>query len=228
MDFWSELWSFLTAVGTISMAVTTYAVIRQSREQLHQGQKQHRDRFKPICFLMPWNGVDPWNKRNQLMFKNDPDPASDNPSFGSLGINCVLRNVGTAPALNLRVKFRFPNWTTEPWELSPLGAGDSRPSPLVVPVRIQDRINRSDFSMVTGESWEIWLEYEDVFGERFCTVHHKGPLQCDNQSRGPGSLSPNRKYPEPSPVIAEAGNETHSGQTGPRGDNISKHSNSTV
>jgi hypothetical protein len=75
MDSWANLWSFLTAFGTIAMAVTTCVIIRQ-------GNRQHRDRFKPTCVLMPYNGVDPLNNRGQLIEKIDP---SDNPSFGTLG-----------------------------------------------------------------------------------------------------------------------------------------------
>jgi hypothetical protein len=127
MDFWADLWGFLTAIGTIGMTVATYAIIRQGKHQREDVQQQHRDRFKPICVLMPYNGVDPLNKRDQLIEKIDPSP--DNPPFGTLAIKCVLRNVGTGPALRLRIKFKFLDmngWTTEPWELSPLGAGDSR------------------------------------------------------------------------------------------------------
>lgn len=176
MHHWSDVWSFLTAIGTVGMTVATYAIIRQGKHQREDARQQHRDRFKPICILMPYNGVDPWNKRCQLIEKIDP--SLDNPSFGTLAIKCVLRNVGTGPALKLRIKFRFPDmkgWTTEPWELSPLGAGESRGgenTPLLVPVRIDDQFTgfsfaSMDFYTVTGKLWEIWLEYEDVFGRRF-------------------------------------------------------------
>ncbi|MGB6326954.1 MAG: hypothetical protein WBG11_14585 [Methylocella sp.] len=144
------------------------------------------------------------------------DPSPDNPSFGALAIKCVLRNVGTGPALKLRIKFRFPDmngWTTEPWELSPLGAGESRGcenTPLPVPVRIDDQFTgfsfaSMDFYTVTGKLWEIWLEYEDVFGRRFCAVHHKKPVQAENQKPIPGSadrlgLSP-MYYSPPQPWV---------------------------
>jgi hypothetical protein len=215
MYHWSDVWSFLTAIGTVGMTVATYAIIRQGKHQREDARQQHRDRFKPICILMPYNGVDPWNKRCQLIEKIDPSP--DNPSFGTLAIKCVLRNVGTGPALKLRIKFRFPDmkgWTTEPWELSPLGAGESRGgenTPLLVPVRIDDQFTgfsfaSMDFYTVTGKLWEIWLEYEDVFGRRFCAVHHKKPVQAENQKPIPGSadrrgLSP-MYYSPPRPWVA--------------------------
>lgn len=181
MHRWSDLWIFLTAVGTIGLATATYAIIRQGRHQSEDAKQQHRDRFKPICVLMPYDGVDALNKRGELIEKIDPSP--ENPPFGAFAIKCTLYNVGAGPALNLRIKFRFPNrggWATEPWELSPLGPGESRGdrnSPLLVPIRIQDRFNATDLSVAPGEAWEIWLEYEDVFRAPFCSVHRKSPVR---------------------------------------------------
>jgi hypothetical protein len=178
MDLWGDLWSFATAAGTLAMAVTTYLVIRQ-------GERQHRDRLRPVCILVPLGGVDPLNKRGELL--KTVEPSADNPSFGTVAINCLLRNVGAGPALNLRLKFKFldmEGWTTEPWELAPLGAGESRGSedaPILVPVRIHEKgpLNSTDFSQLTGKLWAIWLEYDDVFGRHFCSVHHKRPVRTE-------------------------------------------------
>jgi len=143
MHHWSDIWTFAPAAGTISMAATTYVIIRQGKHQREDVQRQHQDRFKPICVLMPYNGVDPLNKRGQLIETIDQSP--DNPGFGTLAIKCVLRNVGTGPALKLRIKFRFPDmvgWPNEPWELSPLGAGESRGgenAPLLVQYGLIDK-----------------------------------------------------------------------------------------
>ena len=182
---WEPLWICLTAFGTIAMAVTTFVVIRQAMRQQYATEQQHRDRFQPICVLVPFSGVDPLNRRGELIEKIDPSP--ENPSFGTLAIKCVLRNLGRGPALELRIKLRFldmDGWTTEPWELAPLGAGEARGtenSPLLVPVRIHEKepLNPTDFSQVAGKLWEIWLEYQDVFGGRFCSVHHKRPVRME-------------------------------------------------
>ena len=87
------------------MAVVTYAIIRQGKRKRDDTERPHRDRLKPICVLVPHGGVDPWNRRDQLVDKIDPTP--DNASLGTLAIRCALRNVGTGPALNLRISFRF-------------------------------------------------------------------------------------------------------------------------
>jgi hypothetical protein len=187
MEFWTNLWSFATAAGTLALAVATYAIIRQGQKlredselQRKDTERQHRDRLKPICVLMPYDYVDSWNKRGELI-KTIP-PNSENPGFGRVMVNCTLRNVGTGPALRLRLKFRFLDkngWSTEPWELSPLGAGEqygSLSAPLVIPLRLQGAFNETDFSAMSNNLWEIWLEYQDVFGRKFESVHSKAPL----------------------------------------------------
>lgn len=186
LDFlhkWADAWVMLTAVGTIALAFATFRVIQQSQQVREDTEHQHRDRFKPVCLLAPYGGLDAWNRRGDLLETTPPDP--DDPLCGIVRIRCLLRNVGLGPALNLRLRFRFQDmggWTSAPWELAPLGAGETRGSdgmPLPVPFPIDERFNRTDFAMLTGKAWEIWLEYEDVFGQRFHSVHRKAPFDMD-------------------------------------------------
>ena len=183
MSFWADFWNALTGTGTLALAGTTFCVIRQGQRQREDIERQHRDRFKPVCLLAPYGGVDAWNRRGALLEAMPPAP--DNPSCGTVVIRCVLRNVGVGPALKLRLKFRFLDMndgTSEPWELSPLGAGEtcgSEAAPLLVPFPIHERFNQTDFTMLTGKPWEIWLEYEDVFGKPFHSIHRKAPFDTD-------------------------------------------------
>lgn len=57
-------------------------------------------------------------------------------------------------------------------------------APLRVPIPFDDlqhgvkhALNRTDFAKVDTMAWEIWLEYEDISGKQFCTVHSKTPLK---------------------------------------------------
>lgn len=195
MSSWADLWNALTGIGTLALAGATFCIIRQGQRQREETERQHRDRFKPICLLAPYSGVDAWNRRATLIEATAPAP--DNPSCGTVAIRCVLRNVGLGPALKLRLKFRFLDmngWTSEPWELSPLGAGEAcggEAEPLLVPFPIHERFNQTDFATITGKLWEIWLEYEDVFGRQFQSIHRKAPVNSDPstftwQAAGPG------------------------------------------
>jgi len=194
MGFWANLWSSATAAGTLALAGATYAIIRQGQQQRQDAERQHRDRLKPVCVLVPAGGVDPLNRRGELVEKRDPSP--DNPAFGTLAIHCALQNVGTGPALNLRIKLRFLDmngWVTEPWELSPLGAGEIRGGesvPLLMPIRLHDGFNVTDFAQVTGKPWEIWLEYQDVFGKRFQSIHSKSPFDMNPATFGVTTPAP--------------------------------------
>jgi hypothetical protein len=195
MNSWADLWNALTGIGTLALAVATFCVIRQGQRQRGDTERQHRDRFKPICLLAPYGGVDAWNRRGAMM--ETMTPALDNPSCGTVAIRCVLQNAGVGPALKLRLKFRFLDmngWTSEPWELSPLGAGEAcggETEPLLVPFPIHERFNQTDFATMTGKLWEIRLEYEDVFGRQFQSIHRKAPVNSDPstftwQAAGPG------------------------------------------
>lgn len=183
MNFWTDVWNALTGIGTLTLAGVTFCVIRQGQRQREDIERQHRDRFKPICLLAPYDGVDSWNRRGDLL--EVALPAPDNPSCGTVAIRCVLGNVGAGPALKLRLKFRFPNregWTTNAWELSPLAAKESignTDAPLRVPIKLQPAFTATDLSTITGDLWEIWLEYEDVFGKPFHSIHRKAPVDTD-------------------------------------------------
>ena len=174
IEFLTNLWKTAPTIGTLAMVVVTAIII-------WQGRQQHRDKFKPICVLVAPGGIDPLNKRGELIKKRDPSP--DNPSFGILAIGCALQNVGAGPALNLRIKFKFLDmggWTTEPWALSSLGPGEIRggvDTPLLIPIRLHEHFNQTDLDMLTGKQWEIWVDYQDIFGRSFCAVHHKSLVQ---------------------------------------------------
>jgi hypothetical protein len=175
---WANLWVFLTAVGTIAMSVTTYYVIRQNKQQ-------HRDTFKPICLLRPYDGIDAGNRRRDLIAILEPTPES--PSPAQVEIRCVLQNVGVGTALHLRIKFWFLGKFTDPWELMPLGAGEARgdqATPLRFPLHGYGRLNETDFAHLTNEPWDIWLEYKDVFVAEFRSIHKRVWFNQDPASWG--------------------------------------------
>ena len=123
---------------------------------------------KPICVLMPFDGVDPWDKRDALLSISEDSSRSQR--FRVVELKCNLRNVGVGPALNLAIMFRFLDmngYSTAPWDLSPLYPGDCRGEashPLKIPVQILEGFNDADFSQIEGKLWEIVLLYKDVFG----------------------------------------------------------------
>jgi hypothetical protein len=173
-------WEALTAIGTVAMAVTTVVVIFQGRRLRKDDERRHQDEFRPIVILTPYDGVDPQFRRDSLLAIFDQS-SSD---FGTVAINCALRNIGSGPALNVAIKFRFMDmngYTTPPWEISPLRAGEQRGhgNSLCVKIQYLPGFNKSDFTQIVGKAWQIILLYEDVFGNSFHSIHLKNPLQLD-------------------------------------------------
>ncbi|MBI2716209.1 MAG: hypothetical protein HYX37_17405 [Rhizobiales bacterium] len=180
-----DVWDALTALGTVAMAVATFIVVLQGWRLRRDDHLRHQDEFRPICVLTPFDGVDPRHRRDELLTILEPSV----PGFGTIEIKCMLRNIGSGPAINVAIKFRFQDmagYTTDPWELSPLAAGESRggkDNPLDVPVQFRNHFNSADFAQVPGKAWELILVYDDVFGNNFYSVHRKRPLQLDQSYR---------------------------------------------
>lgn len=204
MSIWPDFWSAFTAIGTIAMAVTTFFTIRQGRkilkndeqqrndfeQQRKDTERQHQDSLKPICCLMPYGRVDQFFYRGNHLKKSSLDEIHhgrlDAEIFiGYVEVLCLLKNIGVGPAINIRFRFRFIDMgglTTEPCELAPLGAGDSyggSETSLLLPIRITENFNKTAFNGILQKSWEILLDYEDVFGNKFQTVHSKQTFQRD-------------------------------------------------
>lgn len=166
---WATFWDAFTAVGTVAMAITTALIIRQNR-------RQHQDAFRPVCVLVPDAGLEQFARAKIVHHDEEPDKATQ-----QYRIECGVKNVGGGPALHLRLFIRFPmtsvSKVVEPTlELPPLAAGQQLASPIRLPVRLHDGFNSSDFQFAADMAWELWLEYQDMFGQVFYTLHSKEPL----------------------------------------------------
>ncbi len=164
---WPSIWDAFTAIGTLSMAGTTYWIIRQNKAQ-------HQDELRPICVLVPEAGTDAAGRRDILQLHQEPNDPSK-----YFFIHCGVKNIGSGPAAKLKLRVTF--WTNTAArfeaELSPLGANESAAGPLRVPVFLGDQFTESEYGWAPGEGWDLWLEYEDVFGNVFHTRHTKTPQQ---------------------------------------------------
>lgn len=203
-------WDALTAVGTVAAAVMSalMAVItglsvlvgkKEFRESRDQSEQHHQDSLRPVLTLMPWDGVDPVD-RSELLCKVRV-PANDRSCV--FAIRCILRNVGTGPALNIRLTLRFMDVQGYgiSRELAPLQAGESRGG-IQKQIQLQfwpsDEFNETDIKLALGTSWALILEYQDVFGNAFHAIHHKNPMQpwsihgCGPAPSGRAFISPAR------------------------------------
>lgn len=167
---WTMFWDAATAIGTGAMSVFTYLVICQNKNQ-------RRDDARPLLVLMPFDGIDPPSRSDLLSPRSTNTPSMSEYSFL---IHCMLNNVGVGPALNVQLQIRFmgrENYGLSR-ELAPLAAGASRgdtQNPMTLPCTLSDTFNDIDFKLAVGTGWVIVLEYWDVFGNCFHTLHAKEP-----------------------------------------------------
>lgn len=166
------LWEAATAIGTVAMSAFTYGVIRQNRQQ-------RQDAARPILLLTPFDGVVPASRSGLLGPRSIVSPSENTHSYQ---ISCALSNVGVGPALHVRLQLRFMNRDDYgiSRELAPLAAGEARGDaqhPLSLPVTLSTSFHETDFALAAGTGWTMVLEYQDVFGNRFHTLHASAPQQ---------------------------------------------------
>lgn len=175
----------LAAIATAVMAGFTWRTIRDSRKQhrdLHQqsvdalasGERHHQDSFRPVVVIVPYDGVDPIDRNGLIEF----DQTERTGNTRQVRIHGVLKNVGVGPALVVRLHIQAMETKGygSTHELAPLQAGDasgSVDSPLRLILRVNDQFNATDFAFAAGALWELVVEYQDVFGNEFRTVHAK-------------------------------------------------------
>lgn len=159
----------ISAIATVSMAWVTYRTIVQAR--VH-----HKDEYRPILSLAPVGIADIVKLRGQIL--KIQSPQNSDPDRYYL-LNGTLSNIGKGPALNVKLTLRFRDIEGHgaSAEISPIGAGENHnfvDQPLHVTAKIQQGFSDTDFQLSINDPWKIILEYEDVFGQRFHTIHSKG------------------------------------------------------
>jgi hypothetical protein len=176
----TTFWTGAAAVFTAVMAgFTGWSIVasqRQQRRALQQSDQHHQDGFRPVLVLRPYDGVDPLDRGGLLLAETDA--ASDGSRV--FVISAALQNVGVGPALSIHLRLRvmgIEGYGTSR-ELAPVQAGETRGDrehPLRIPLWLHDGLNEPDFKSATNPIWTLVLEYEDVFGNRFHTIHNKNP-----------------------------------------------------
>lgn len=180
-------WNAVIAVCTAAAAVFTAVMAFYTRDAIERGQQQfrgaqqsedtrHQDAYRPIVVLEPFGGVEAESRSHIVAF----DSNSYMGSCRLFKIACLVRNVGVGPALNVRLSFRA---TGKPGygftrELVPVGAGETQGGTahaLEIWVQPTASFNDTDMASASGTDWELVLEYEDVFGNLFHTIHRKNP-----------------------------------------------------
>lgn len=172
--------TFALAVVTAVMAWFTRMAIIESHAQYEktriQSEQHQQDSFRPIVVLDPFVGIEQSDRANVVSV----DASSHRGDMRLFRVACLVQNVGVGPALNVHLTFRAMGRVGYGFtkELTPLPAdekrGDTRHAMefWVQPTR---DFNDADIRDASRGSWELVLEYEDVFGNPFHTIHRKNP-----------------------------------------------------
>lgn len=187
-------WDGITAISTAAAAIFTARMAWLTRKAIIEGQGQrkdtndhfeatrdqdkrhHEDSFRPLLVL---SQTDPMatieRERTVQAFPIDSN-------HGAVVIKCNIRNIGTGPALNVRMHAWSDGRTGfgPTRELAPIAAGgeygDSKEQ-LDIPVYYHLAFNSADLTNIPNGLWMLVLEYDDIFGNSFQTIHSKNRLQ---------------------------------------------------
>ena len=182
----TALWTGVLALFTAVMAgVTCWSILasqRQQRSAWQQSEQHHQDSFRPVLVLEPSDAELPIPlDRSRLLRLAPVDSGS---TVRTYVIACRFSNIGVGPALNvhLRLRVRGIEGHGISREIPPLGTGftgirGEDNGQLRVTFRPCDGFNDAAVQLSTGDHWELILEYEDVFGNRFHTIHSKNPQE---------------------------------------------------
>jgi hypothetical protein len=177
---WSAIGSIATVVGALAtaaaagftawMAYLTQSALKQSREQ-------YQDGFRPTLVFLPHHSASEGDvvRMRALVFAFMPPI----PTIGRLALLGAVRNIGVGPAINVRMTLRIrgiERYGPDPLSLPPIGAGDffgNGEDLIHLPMSYRNGFTNTDAQSAPGEDWDLLLEYEDVFGQVFHTVHAK-------------------------------------------------------
>jgi hypothetical protein len=136
-----------------------------------QDREHHQDSFRPLLVLAPSDPAD-------AILRKDIVFSYSSGSMPVVFVHCMLRNIGSGPALNVRLSVRSDKKKDfgPSRELAPIAAngeftdGGKR---IEIPVIYNSGFNDQDFNNLPNGLWLLVLEYQDVFGNTFHTIHSK-------------------------------------------------------
>lgn len=184
--------TLLMVIATVWMAWNTGRALKQNNDlrddaNLHyqqtreQDQRHHEDEFRPVLTLAPPAGVGANARANLFSVEYQPVQRAL--------IHCPIQNIGGGLALNIRMSLRKDEIAGfgPTIELVPIAGGATfvpNHSHFVLPA--PSIFNPAELDTLRGGAWVIVLEYEDIFGNRFHTLHYKNAQQpWARTGRGP-------------------------------------------
>jgi hypothetical protein len=182
------IWAAIGSIATAVAAGFTAWMVFLTRRGIQQNVEQHKDGHRPTLVFLPDQDASEGSRMRVLQCAFMPPV----PSIRRLVLIGVVRNIGVGPAINGRMTLRvrgIEGYGPDALSLPPIGVGDffgKRNDSIPLPLSYRDGFTDTDAQSAPGEHWELVLEYEDVFGRVFHTVHSKNPqVPWTTIGRGP-------------------------------------------
>lgn len=182
--------TWVAALITLGMAIVTAVMASLTREAVEESKKQrseakrqfddtrkreaqhHQDQFRPLLVVVPpGDGA----ATDRMGFVTASAPNETPPS---VFVKCTIQNIGVGPALNVRLSVRKdgisgfgPTRELAPIATNGMLAGTD--GQFRLPVVYHQGFRDADLPGLPGSLWVLVLEYEDVFGNKFHTLHRK-------------------------------------------------------
>lgn len=196
--------TFLLAIATAIMAVATAISVifsaRMSRytkklairnkELIEQNERHHMDDERPVLVIEHDANIEYYENRNIISilegFENDCSKAIVN-NYAKFIVNGALKNIGRGTALNPLIVVRFEGGSAKEIkaDFPSLASGSSLPMGVVdfhasFDSEFLDQNNKfkaTEYQTATGQSWEIFIAYHDIYGHAYYTRHPKNPQE---------------------------------------------------
>jgi len=193
------IWTAIGSIATAAAAAFTAWMASLTKKGLEQGGEHHQDGFRPILVFVPYHGASQEARAHVLQV------VAGQPTMKFWG---TIRNIGAGPAINGTMKLRIRGievYGPDPFNLPPIAALEffgTTGEHIPVPISHHPHFNETDAQLAPGEHWEIVLDYEDVFGRQFHTIHSKNPqLPWTTTGRG---LAPKGRDPSEDRKLMQA------------------------
>lgn len=183
--------TLILAFFTACMSFYTKKLADRNRDLIKQNERHHMDDERPIIVIDSDINLELYENRAIIRIPREDEANYSQMiknNYATFIIKASLKNIGRGTALNPKMVIRFENTSTKEIEADfpPLASGASLPLDAIdfctttFDSAFLDQDNKfktNEYQRAPGQSWEIFIEYHDIYGNAFYTRHPKNPQE---------------------------------------------------
>lgn len=182
--------ALISAIFTACMSFYTKNLVAKNEELIEQNERHHIDDERPVMVIESNLNVEHYKNREIISipkeFENDYSKAIVN-NYAKFEVNGILKNIGRGTALNPKMVIRFENRSAKEikTDFPPLASGSSLSMGIVdfytsfdsVFLGHDNKFSETEYQTATGQPWEIFIAYQDIYRNTYYTRHSKNPQE---------------------------------------------------